>query len=124
AGALALATMGSSLALADDSFGSRASESAARTGIVVTSAHIARLKRVLKLTPEQARYWPAVEAALHGLTRRGAVLGRGAAGGASAGVGRVMAAAYPLIQALDEGQKRDALRMARSMGITNVAQAF
>jgi hypothetical protein len=37
---------------------------------------------------------------------------------------RLAAAAYPLLQSLDEGQKQTALALARSMGLESVASAF
>ena len=64
AGALALATIGSSLSLAGESRARHEFRPAARTGVVLTNAQIARIKTVLKLTRAQEQYWPPVAAAL------------------------------------------------------------
>src|ERR1700674_778733 len=67
AGALALATVGSSLALTTASEARNSFRPA--SGIVLTEGHIARLKAALKLTAAQEKYWPAVAAALHSIVR-------------------------------------------------------
>jgi hypothetical protein len=134
-GAVALATMGSNLALADDVSADRGQVSA-QSGIVLTEAHISQARQVLRLTAEQEKYWPAVEAALRHLVQRhsqddgsGSMLsriGNRAAGAASAAMGikRVWAAAQPLIRVLDEDQKRSAMAMVHSLGIGKLASAL
>jgi hypothetical protein len=116
AGAMALATIGSSLAMAQEN--SAPQQVAARTGgAVFTEAHIAAAKAVLRLTPEQRRYWGPVEAALRDLVRH--------QGDASASrVQRVIAAAQPLIRVLDDQQKQNALALAHALGISNIAAAY
>jgi hypothetical protein len=102
---------------------------------VLTSAHIARLKAVLRLTPAQQQLWPPVEAALRDIARHPEALPAEArAFQASAGNGeiaidrermqRLAMAAWPLIMALDETQKRDAVVLAKSIGLGGVLQAF
>ena len=126
AGALALAVMGMSSALADDARGRGEWTRPARAGFVLTEAHVARLKSVLNLNAVQARYWPAVEAALRDFMRRQVPEMRGSRGflqyaGAysyhAASMSRVMSAAMPLIKTLDEEQKREAINLARAMGL-------
>jgi hypothetical protein len=116
--AAVFAASGSSLVVA------QASPASARTvgahAPVVTMAHIARLKNVLKLTAIQASHWPAVEAALRHIARQQAQSQELD----SASVQRLMFAAMPLIQSLDEGQKRQAVSVARSMGFAQVASAL
>src|SRR5262249_14519966 len=99
----------------------------AHAGTVVTEGHIARLKAVLKLTPEQEKLWPAVEAALRDLIRAqrehaprlelaSVDSGRSSFDDKTS---RALAAAMPLIAVLDEQQKKSALRFARSLGLGN-----
>jgi hypothetical protein len=133
AGALALAVTGMSSALADETRGRGELTQPTRAGFVLTEAHIARLKNVLNLNAFQARYWPAVEAALRDFIHRQAYAVRGSGGflqyaGAysyhAASLGRVMAAARPLIQTLDNEQKREALNLARAMGLQSIPVSF
>jgi hypothetical protein len=133
-GAVALATMGSNLALADES--ADRGQVSAQSGFVLTEAHISQARQVLRLTAEQEKYWPAVEAALRHLVQHrsqddgsGGMLsriGNRAAGAASAAMGikRVWAAAQPLIRVLDEDQKRSAMAMVHSLGIGKLASAL
>jgi len=137
-GALALAAVGVMAASADEiGTSTQVSKTVSRVTFVITPAHIARLKAMLNLTPVQERYWPPVEAALHQFARQQAREDAAAAGfvqrlrdhaaSASAqtlGLKRVVAAAMPLIRALDEEQKRDALRLARALGFASLASAL
>jgi zinc resistance-associated protein len=133
AGAVALAVMGMSSALADDERGRGELTQPARAGFVLTEAHIVRLKSALNLNAVQARYWPAVEAALRNFMRRQVAEVRGSRGflqfaGAysyhAASVSRLMSAAAPLIKTLDDGQKREAINLARAIGITAIPVSF
>jgi hypothetical protein len=135
-GAIALATIGSSLGFAADERGEPGQQTRSATpGITLTQAQISRFRSVLKLTAAQEQHWPAVEQAFRELSNRqsreeshGVVQGirsRAAAVGVSAVMlQRLAAAAYPLIQSLDEGQKQSGLALARSMGLESVASAF
>jgi hypothetical protein len=102
-------------------------------------AQIAHMKTVLRLTADQEQYWPPVEAVLRDLARRQAAAtgGGGSAGRAGSGVAkpgkitigeadmhRLAAAAFPLLMTLREDQKRDAMQLARAMGLESVASAF
>ena len=98
------------------------------------SINVARIKSVLKLTVEQERYWPPVEAALHNVARQQAqaepagfvrrisrrvvsiVLN-------SAAVERLAVAARPLIAKLDQEQMRAASGLAQEMGLGPVVMA-
>jgi hypothetical protein len=92
---------------------------------------IARMKAMLKLTPAQEQYWPAVEAVLRDIARQ-QIAGTGpAAAGKPARITlgdadthRLMSAAFPLLMTMSEDQKRDAMQLARAMGVENVASAF
>jgi hypothetical protein len=127
AGVLALAAIvtlsGISAALAEDGAGITAVQPRQSATI-----DIARVKRVLKLTPEQEAYWPPVQAALRALARRQvaaeptglvrrisqrvvSIVLDGAA------IRRLAVAARPLIATLHDDQKQAALAMAREMGL-------
>jgi len=133
AGALALTVTGMSSALADDARGRGEWTRPSRAGFVLTEAHIARLKSVLNLNAVQARYWPAVEAALRHFMRRqvsevrssrGFLQFAGAYSYHAASMSRLMSAAVPLIKTLDDGQKREAISLARAIGITAIPVSF
>jgi hypothetical protein len=89
--------------------------------LVVTDGHIAQFKAVLNLTAEQERYWSPVEATLRDIARRQraavATLDYGS-------LRRLIASAMPLFRRLDSEQKRDAIALARSLGISSLASAF
>jgi hypothetical protein len=89
--------------------------------MVVTDGHIAQFKAVLNLTADQERYWSPVEATLRDIARRqhavAATLDYGS-------LRRLIAAAMPLFRRLDSEQKREAMALARSLGISRLASAF
>lgn len=133
AGAIAFAT---SLLLSNVSTSSAVEFSGTEASQLATSVNIDRIKSVLKLTPEQQRFWPAVESALRdvghrhqpqtenaGLMRRisnrvvSVVLD-------SAAVTRLAAAARPLILALNDEQRHAALGLAHEMGLGPVVAAL
>ena len=117
AGAFALATIGSSLAFAQEDYAGARQQVAAHTSGTFTEAHIARARAVLRLTAAQRPYWGPVEAALRDLVHH-----QGEASGAR--VQRVLAAAQPLIRVLDDEQKQHALALARSLGLGGMAAAY
>jgi len=96
--------------------------------------NIARIKRVLKLTAAQERYWPPVEAALIKISRRQA---RHDADGVtmrvsrravavvfdSAAIAQLAAAARPLVRVLDDEQTQAALKLAQEMGLAGCLPA-
>jgi hypothetical protein len=92
---------------------------------VLTSAEILRIKRNLRLTPEQEPAWPAVEAALAEIGRQQIVLIRqGQEPRISSNdwpPGRLYAIAGPLLQTLRPDQKETVRRVCRSLGFENVA---
>ena len=103
-------------------------------GLTVTPSHITQLKSILRLTPEQERHWPSVEVALRGLVKAQdvetprltqTVHARAAAITAhAASIARVLVAAKPLIKSLNEEQRREAMALARSLGIGTFAAAL
>jgi hypothetical protein len=133
AGVFALAAIG---LLSDTSIVSAAEIKSgyAAQGSISASIDVGRIKSVLRLTPEQERYWQPVEAALRGIARQQAhsesdgfmrrvsrqvvsiVLN-------SAAVERLVAAARPLIAKLDDQQKQAAGQLAQEMGLGTVVMA-
>jgi hypothetical protein len=135
AGALALVMTGSAV-YAQDEAAPRAGQPSINHSEV--SAKLAQAKAALRLTPEQARHWPRVEAILRDIVRRQSAAEEQASGStiyrlsaraadavvSAAAIRRLVSAAQPLIRSLDEGQKREAITMARAMGLGHVAASF
>ena len=86
---------------------------------------IAQIKAALNLLPDQEQYWRPVEAELRNIVRQ--VAAQKASGRKPAIVlganeaQRLYLAAGPLIMSLREDQKREARRLARAMGLEQVA---
>jgi len=101
---------------------------------VLNDAQIASIKGKLNLTPDQERYWPAVEAALRRIAwdskqmahQKKAV--RPADGPAidvnGAGVAQLKSAAFPLVMSFTEDQKDEVRKFAHLIGLTKLAQEF
>jgi hypothetical protein len=100
---------------------------------------IPRIKSVLKLTPEQQAYWPAVESALrmlarHKVTEQTSPQNEGlvqrvssrvyAYAADAATLARVGAAVRPLVKVLDDRQKSDAIALCHEMGLGQVLAAL
>ena len=97
---------------------------------------IARFKAALRLTPDQQRHWPRVEAALRAMDRnkdaddgdRGMLrrIGHRAVDLviSAASIQRLVSAARPLMKTLDDEQRSQALVLARAMGLGSVAAHF
>jgi hypothetical protein len=92
---------------------------------VLTSAEIARVKYSLRLSPDQERAWPSVEAALAEMGRQQmALIRHGQEPRISTNdwpPGRLYAAAGPLLQTLRPDQKETVRRLCRSLGFESVA---
>jgi hypothetical protein len=96
---------------------------------VLDDSQIAGLRGRLRLTSEQAEYWPAVEAALRDVVRtqlrgaHGKVAHAGRAGIDinSPAVQKLIWAAMPLLARLREDQKREVRKIARVMGLEQIA---
>jgi hypothetical protein len=98
---------------------------AARYRGVLTSAEIVRIKSNMRLTPDQERAWPPVEAALAEMGRQQvALIRRGQEPRISPNdwpPGRLYAVAGPLLQSLRPDQKEVVRRLCRSLGFDGVA---
>lgn len=93
---------------------------------VLNDAQIASIKARLKLTPDQQRYWPAVEAALRGIAykvnKNGGKLASISAEGAE--VQQLKTAAIPLIMMFSEQQKNEVRQLVQVMGLQKLAAQF
>jgi hypothetical protein len=107
-----------------------------RSSNVLNDAQIASIKQRLKLTAEQERMWPAVEAALRKIVytknamnpQTRAAQSTGSAtpyiDPSSAEVQQLKSAALPLIMRLNDEQKREVKMLAYVMGLEAVASQF
>ena len=138
-GAVALATVSVVPAGAQNAPAPRETKELKKLDYIITENHIHELKSLLRLKPEQETYWPAVEEALQGLVQeqereversmamsmsKRIVQKVSSAAGEVMALKRVLSAARPLVQALDEEQKRDVLKIARTLGIEKLAAAL
>jgi hypothetical protein len=101
----------------------RAAEEWKKDGRVLTVAQIPRIKAALKLSPDQEQHWRTVEAELREIARQ--VEAQNAGGKpvkfSADTAQRLYWAAGPLIMSLREDQKHEARRLARLMGLEQVA---
>jgi hypothetical protein len=92
---------------------------------MLTSAEIGRLRSALRLTPEQEVNWPPVEAELRVIARQLAAsqstAKRQRLALSNESLRRLYWAAGPLIMSLREDQKREVRKLARAMGLEEVA---
>jgi hypothetical protein len=105
---------------------SKTAASAKQTVAVFSDRQLVSIRDRLKLTPDQARYWPAVEDALRALTWHRS---RGRPGMSDGtldpnGVQGLVAAATPLVLTLREEQKREVRTLAHLAGLEQLASQF
>jgi hypothetical protein len=101
----------------------KAAEEWKRDGGVLTVAQIPRIKAALRLSPDQEQHWRAVEGELRELARQ---IEAQNAGGKPVKLSadtaqRLYWTAGPLIMSLREDQKHEARRLAKLMGLDQVA---
>jgi hypothetical protein len=93
---------------------------------ILNDAQIASIKARLKLTPDQQRYWPGVEAALRGIAykinKSGGKLASVDADGPE--VQQLKSAAIPLIMMFSEQQKNEVRQLVQVMGLQKLAAQF
>jgi hypothetical protein len=97
--------------------------------VLLDDTHIASIRARLRLTSEQAGYWPAVESALREVARtqlRTDRMQRSRDGKANINVNspevqRLVWAAMPLLMRLREDQKHEVRKLARVIGLESVA---
>jgi len=101
-----------------------------RPGAVLSDGQIAAIKQRLKLTPDQQQMWPAVEAALRGLTYakqpRSRVQDTKVAeiDPASNEVQQLTSAAFPLVMSFSDDQKRELHVLAHVAGLEQLVPKF
>jgi hypothetical protein len=94
---------------------------------VLNDAQISAIKARLKLTPDQQRHWPAVEAALRGIAYKVNKSGGGKLASIdpeSAEVQQLKSAAFPLIMMFSEQQKSEVRQLVQVMGLQRLAAQF
>lgn len=111
----------------------KAQRPSARSPNVVNDAMIASIRRRLKLTAEQEKLWPPVEAALRKIVYTRAAMNpqHGQPGGSTAyidptspEVQELKSVALPLLTRLNDEQKREVRMLAFVMGLEAVASQF
>jgi len=110
-----------------DKNSSNAARQIKQSNNVFNDAQIASIKSRLKLTTDQQRHWPAVEAALRNITYKKDSSRSGklaAVDPNSPGVQQLKSAAIPLILSFSEEQKNEVRQLARLMGLEQVASSF
>jgi hypothetical protein len=96
---------------------------------LLDDTHIAGIKRQLQLTPDQVGYWPAVEAALREIGKtqfrdkhiKLARAGKVKIDANAPEVQKLIWAAMPLLGMLREDQKNEVRKLARVIGLDDVA---
>src|SRR5262249_3258069 len=103
----------------------------ARSPNVVNDGMIASIKKRLKLTTEQEKLWPPVEAALRKITYTRAAMNPQRGQGSTAyidptspEVQELKSAAVPLLMRLSGEQKREVKELAFVMGLEAVVSQF
>ena len=93
---------------------------------VLNDAQISSIKARLKLSPDQERYWPAVEAALRGIAYKVNKSGGKLASidPESNEVQQLKNAAIPLIMMFNERQKDEVRQLVQVMGLQRLAAQF
>jgi hypothetical protein len=130
--ALAIALFGS-MSFARDGFAAANAEEqsfASSSDVVVTDAAISRLRAALRLSPAQEVHWRSLEATLRGIAKpqqdgNAGFVQRIRARMKSyvidiSSARRVAHAAQPLIDSLDEDQKRDGMVAVRALGVASL----
>ena len=93
-----------------------------RSNAVLNDSQIASIKRRLALTPDQERYWPAVEAELRKMEYK---KGRGGTRTAAVDMSKVdvdglKSAGFPLVMSFSDDQRRELKSLAHLLGLENV----
>jgi hypothetical protein len=102
-----------------------------KTYAFLSDAQIAGIKDRLRLTSDQEYYWPGIEQALRGISRKIQVARQsnpnanaGSLDPDSAEVQQLKSAAMPLLFQLREDQKDEVRKLARIIGLEKVASAI
>jgi len=97
---------------------------AVRSSAVLNDSQIASIKRRLNLTPEQERYWPAVEAELRKMEYRKDSKSQGSRLAAidisKVDVEGLKSAGFPLVMSFSDDQRRELKSLAHLLGLEHV----
>jgi hypothetical protein len=93
-----------------------------RSNAVLNDSQIASIKKRLALTPEQQRYWPAVEAELRKMEYK---KGQGGSRTASIDMSKVnvdglKSAGFPLVMSFSDDQRRELKSLTHLLGLESV----
>lgn len=98
-----------------------------RSNAVLSDSQIASIRRRLNLTPEQARYWPAVEAELRKMEYQRDAHGKSTQGTRMASVDLskvnvegLKSAGFPLVMSFSDDQRRELKSLAHLLGLESV----
>jgi len=94
-----------------------------RSNAVLNDSQLAGIKKRLNLTPEQERYWPAVEAELRKMeyTRKSQGNSRAASIDMSkVNVEGLKSAGFPLVMSFSDDQRRELRSLTHLLGLENV----
>ena len=106
-----------------------------RSNAVLNDSQIASIKRRLNLTPEQERYWPAVEAQLRKMEYKKDAKDAGDKAStksvrlASVDMSKVdvdglKTAGFPLVMSFSDDQRRELKSLAHLLGLESVISGF
>ena len=91
---------------------------------VLNDAQISSIKKRLGLTPDQERYWPAVEQALRQMAWKKTPGEKAKVDMSTVDVDGLKSAAFPLVMSFSDDQKRELRSLANLMGLESVASRF
>ncbi len=98
-----------------------------RSNAVLNDSQIASIKKRLSLTPDQERYWPAVEAELRKMEYKKDQQGKSTQGTRMAAVDMtkvdvegLKSAGFPLVMSFNDEQRRELKSLAHLLGLDNV----
>jgi hypothetical protein len=99
-----------------------------RSNAVLNDSQLASIKRRLNLTPEQERYWPAVEAQLRKMEYKKDASGRSnrtaSIDMSKVDVQGLKSAGFPLVMSFNDDQKRELRSLAHLLGLESVISTF
>ena len=112
------------MALASVSAKPAVAKPAHRSNAVLNDSQIAGIKKRLNLTPDQERYWPAVEAELRKMEYHKKST-QGGSRMASVDMSKVnveglKSAGYPLVMSFSDDQRRELKSLAHLLGLESV----
>lgn len=98
-----------------------------KSNAVLNSTQIASIKRRLNLTPDQERYWPAVEAQLRKMEYKKGPNGDTRTASidmSKMDVQGLRTAGFPLVMSFNDEQKRELKSLAHLLGLENAMSGF